>query len=65
MVVDTLRLYTGSYTTLMRGRWTATLPEPEVPLEVNTSSDGLVLFVLGARINQSVSLAVLRWCVQD
>lgn len=60
MILDTLRLRTGSYTTPMRGRWTATLPEPEIASGVNDGSDGLVMFVLGARINQSVSLAVSR-----
>ena len=52
MVVDTLRLHTGSYTSLLHGRWTATLPEPESPAEVNSGSDGIVIFLLGARINQ-------------
>ncbi|KAL8747866.1 MAG: hypothetical protein Q9190_000314 [Brigantiaea leucoxantha] len=57
MVIDTLRLHTGSYTTLVRGRWTATLAEPEVSPHFNSGSDGLVMFVLGARINQFVPLA--------
>ncbi|KAL8756521.1 MAG: hypothetical protein Q9199_002885 [Rusavskia elegans] len=35
----------------MRGRWTAKLPEPENPVDVNSGSDGIVSFVLGARIN--------------
>lgn len=60
MVYDTLRLHNASYTTLMRGRWTATLPEPEIASSVNSGSDGLIMFVLGARINQSVSLVVSR-----
>jgi len=60
MILDTLRLHNGSYTTLMHGRWTAKLPEPEIASSVNSGSDGLIMFVLGARINQSVSLAVSR-----
>ena len=55
MVVDTLRLHSGSYTTLFCGWWTATLPEPKAPMDMKNRSDGLVMFVLGARINQSVS----------
>ncbi|KAL8728035.1 MAG: hypothetical protein Q9181_005485 [Wetmoreana brouardii] len=43
----------------MRGRWRATLPEPEKPLDHSRGSDGLVMFVLGTRINQFVSLPVL------
>lgn len=58
MVFDTFRLHTNSYTNMMRGRWTATLPEPEVTVDVNSGSDGIVMFILGARINQSVSPAV-------
>ncbi|KAL8769776.1 MAG: hypothetical protein Q9209_004392 [Squamulea sp. 1 TL-2023] len=56
MVFDSLRLHTGSYTTLKRGRWSAALPEPENPEEVNSGMDGVVMFVLGARINQSVAI---------
>lgn len=60
MVYDTLRLHNASYMTLMRGRWAATLPESEIASSVNSGSDGLIMFVLGARINQSVSLGVSR-----
>jgi hypothetical protein len=60
MILDTLRLRTGSYTTPMRGRWTATLPEPDIAPGVNDGPDGPVMFVLGARTNQSMSLAVSR-----
>ncbi|KAL9132083.1 MAG: hypothetical protein Q9217_000119 [Psora testacea] len=42
MVVDTLRLHTGSFTNMKVGRWTARLPDSETPL---------VMFILGARIN--------------
>ncbi len=60
MIYDTLRLDNASYTTLMRGRWAATPPESEIASSVNSGSDGLIMFVLGARINQSVSLGVSR-----
>lgn len=60
MIIDTQHLHTGCYTSLMRGRWTATLPEPENPVDINSGSDGVVMFVLGARINQSVSLPLSR-----
>jgi len=63
MILDTLRLHTGSYTTLMRGRWTATLPEPGIAPNANSGADGLVMFVLGARINQSVPLVASHSCV--
>ena len=52
MFLDTLYLHTGSYTTLKRGRWFASLPEPKAPVKFNGGADGLVMFVLGARINQ-------------
>lgn len=61
MGIDTLRLHTGSYTSIMRGRWTATLPEPEessTGVESDGSDEGLVMFVLGAQINQSAPLGV-------
>ena len=54
MIVDTFGLHTFSYTSLVRGRWTATLGEPDASAEFNRGSDGIVMFVLGARINQSV-----------
>lgn len=54
MLFDWLRLHTGSYTSLMRGRWMATLPgREEAKQGAGTGSDGVVLFLLGARINQS------------
>ncbi|KAL8789197.1 MAG: hypothetical protein Q9213_001304 [Squamulea squamosa] len=43
MVFDTVRLHSGSYTTLKRGRWSAALPEPEKPEEVNSGTDGVVI----------------------
>lgn len=65
MVVDTLRLHTGSYTNMMRGRWTATLPEPKVPSRLNSGSDGIVMFILGARINQSVPRLTFEFTIGD
>ncbi|KAL8952517.1 MAG: hypothetical protein Q9222_001585 [Ikaeria aurantiellina] len=53
-VVDTLRLHTGSFTTFMRGRWTARLPQSDEAADGSRSSGGVVMFVLGARINQCV-----------
>ena len=55
MIIDTFGLHTFSYTSLVRGRWTATLGEPDASADLNGGSDGIVMFVLGARINQSVS----------
>lgn len=52
MVRDTLRLHIDSYTTLQPGRWTAVLPESKHSPKVNSGSDGVVMMVLGARINQ-------------
>ena len=57
MFLDTWRLHTGSYTSLQRGRWTASLPEHLSPAKTGSNSDGLVMFVLGARINQFVSFS--------
>ncbi|KAL8709197.1 MAG: hypothetical protein Q9220_006077 [cf. Caloplaca sp. 1 TL-2023] len=51
VVIDTLRLHTGSFTTLMRGRWTARLPHSASAPDGFDGSGGVVLFVLGARIN--------------
>ena len=55
MIMDSFRLHTGTcFTNMMRGRWTATLSDPNDGLDANNGSDGIVLFVLGARLNQSV-----------
>lgn len=50
--IDCRHIYSGTFTDVFSGRWSATLLEPD-----NTStatSDGVVMFLLGARINQSV-----------
>ena len=52
--IDCRRIFTGTFTNAMFGRWSATLPEPEDPSTVTATSDGVVMFLLGARINQSV-----------
>ena len=52
--IDCGRIFTGTFTTVKFGRWTATLPEPENPSAVTSTSDDVVMFLLGARINQFV-----------
>lgn len=42
------RHVTGTFKTVKQGRWTAELPEPEEDVK----NDGMVIFVLGARMNQ-------------
>ena len=62
MIVDTARLHTGSYTSLVTGRWTATLSAPNESGDIDNSRQGVVLFILGARINQYVAaLSLLRF----
>lgn len=51
------RIFTGTFTNLKFGRWSATLPEP---VDVTATSDGVVMFLLGARINQFVPLLTPR-----
>lgn len=46
--LDTRNETSGSLRGIKRGKWTAELPEPEG----NAESDGLVVFVLIARMNQ-------------
>lgn len=58
--VDCQRIFTGTFTSIISGRWTATLPEPEDPSTMTATSDGVVMFLLGARINQSVSFVLPR-----
>jgi hypothetical protein len=43
--IDKRRIFSTLYTNVRRGRWTAKLPEEK-------DGDGVVVFVLGARINQ-------------
>ena len=52
MIVDTARLHTGSYTSLITGRWTATLNAPHESGKIVYSQEGVVLLILGARIIQ-------------
>ena len=56
--VDCQRIFTGTFTNVISGRWTATLPESEDSSTVTATSDGVVMFLLGARINQSVLFSV-------
>ncbi len=52
--VDNSRIFKNTFTDLKLGGWMATLPEPEDPLAVADTSDGVVVFLLGTRINQLV-----------
>lgn len=61
--IDCNRIFTGVFTNVVFGRYSATLPEPEDPSTVTATSDGVVMFLLGARINQFVSLAILTGIV--
>ena len=61
MIYQTIRLPSVSFGSVVRGRWTATLGEPDVSKDFNGGSDGLVLFVLGARINQSVTSLIMSF----
>ena len=54
--IDCTRIFSGTFTNVKFGRWTATLQEPEDPSAITVTSDGVVMFLLGARINQSVPL---------
>lgn len=65
LYIDCRRIFTGTFTNVMFGRWSATLPEPEDPLAVTATSDGVVMFLLGARINQCVPLFTPRRRVRD
>ena len=58
--VDCQRIFTGAFTNVISGRWTAALPEPEDSSTVTATSDGVVMFLLGARINQSVPSSLSR-----
>lgn len=58
--IDCRRIFTGTFTNVLLGRWSATLPEPEDPSAVTATSDGVVVFLLGARINQFVPLFAPR-----
>lgn len=58
--IDCSRIFTGTFTNVKFGRWSATVPEPEEASAVTPTSDGVVMFLLGARINQSVPLLTPR-----
>lgn len=60
VTIDCRRVFTGTFTNVKFGRWSATLPEPDEASAVTATSDGVVMFLLGARINQSVSLLAPR-----
>ena len=47
--IDTRGLFRTSFTDIKRNRWTAKLRQPR---QLTNTNDGIVLFVLGARINQ-------------
>jgi hypothetical protein len=52
--VDSSRIFKSTFTDVKFGGWTAKLPEPEDPSAVTDTSDGVVMFLLGTRINQLV-----------
>lgn len=54
--IDCNRIFSGTFTNVKFGRWSATLQEPEDPSAITATSDGVVMFLLGARINQFVPL---------
>ena len=58
--IDCSRIFTCTFTNVKFGPWSATLPEPEEDPAVTATSDGVVMFLLGARINQSVPLLTPR-----
>ncbi|KAF2871122.1 hypothetical protein BDV95DRAFT_637663 [Massariosphaeria phaeospora] len=51
-VKDSRSVYTGTFTSVKRGRWTAQLPAPG-----STEPRGIVCFVLGARFNHPLGKA--------
>lgn len=52
---DCSRLSTGTtFTNLKVGRWSATIPDLKDSSTVTATNDGVVMFLLGARINQFV-----------
>ncbi|KAL9119242.1 MAG: hypothetical protein Q9187_004202 [Circinaria calcarea] len=58
--IDCRRIFTGTFDTIIFGRWSATFPELEDPSAATATSDGVVCFLLGARINQFVPLFTPR-----
>ena len=51
---DCCRIFNGTFTNIKFGRWSATLPESTDSSMTTATSDGGVMFLLGARINQLV-----------
>jgi hypothetical protein len=55
--VDTLNVRDSkTWSRIMRGRWMGQLPESASPSKASETSGGVVMFVLGARLNQFVIL---------
>lgn len=54
VAIDSRRVFSGTFVDVRFGRWSAALPEPGNGADVTETSDGVVLFLLGARINQFV-----------
>ena len=54
VAIDCQHIFTGAFTNVAFGRWSTTLPESSDVSAMSTTSDGVVLFLLGARINQCV-----------
>ena len=63
--IDCNCIFSRTFTNLKFGRWSATLPEPKDPSAVTATSDGVVMFLLGARINQSVNPCTQSRRVRD
>ena len=63
--IDCNRIFSGTFTNVKFGRWSATLLELDDPSAITAASDGVVMFLLGARINQFVALLTLRRRARD
>ena len=51
--LDTWKVHDSNlWSHIMPGRWMGQLPEPESPSEASETSEGVVMFLLGARLNQ-------------
>ncbi|KAF2643897.1 hypothetical protein P280DRAFT_514887 [Massarina eburnea CBS 473.64] len=44
-------VYTTSFTDVRKGRWRTQLPAPDESINAGSDSDGVVIFILGSRIN--------------
>lgn len=60
LAVDSSRLYTGFMTNRKVGRWEATISETDDSSTVSPTSGGIVMFLLGARLNQLVTPAIVE-----